>query len=317
LKKFLQYKRGLGYRYITEEQQASWLDKLSVKMEIDKIGFTKEQAEIMCRKDPNEKDKTRQNHIIFLRQFSLFLKEEGYQSFVPTHPPFKSSYTPYIFTKEEIAAIFHVSDNFKTNFHNATSCVYAIPTLFRVLYGTGMRIGEATKLSISDVDMESKTLTLRECKNGKDRLVPMSDSLAAACQQYYSYRMNRQRIKNVNEFFISHDGYALTNERCYNWFRKILFVAGISHKGKGFGPRLHDLRHTFSVHSLLAMSEAGVDLYYSLPVLSTYLGHESIKSTDKYVRLTTEMYPALVQKINNNYPQLFPKIFKDIEDETN
>jgi integrase len=150
-----------------------------------------------------------------------------------------------------------------------------------------------------------------------DRLVPISESLTEVCREYLEYRTKRQFVKNVNEFFISHDGYPLDKHKCYNWFRKMIFLAGISHRGKGYGPRMHDLRHTFSVHSLVSMSEAGVDLYYSLPILSTYLGHESIRSTDKYVRLTTEMYPALVQKISNTYPHLFPQISKDIENETN
>lgn len=317
LKKFIEYKRGLGYRYISEEHQASGFDRLSLKMDVQSIGITKENAEIMCAKQPNETDKTRQNRILFIRQFSVFLQDEGYSSFVPKLPPFKSNYTPYIYSKEEIAAVFMVCDNFKTNFHNATSSIYTIPALFRMLYGTGIRISEALKLSICDVDLANNCLTLRGCKNGMDRLVPISDSLAEVCREYYKYRMSRQLVKNVNEFFVSHAGYPLTITKCYSWFRKLLFLAGISHGGKGIGPRMHDLRHTFSVHSLLSMSEAGVDLYYSLPVLSTYLGHKSINATDKYVRLTAEMYPALVKKINENYPLLFPKIYNTSSDETN
>lgn len=68
------------------------------------------------------------------------------------------------------------------------------------------------------------------------------------------------------------------------------------------------LRHTFCVNALLKMSEAGMDLYYSMPVLSTYVGHQSIEATNKYVRLTAEMYPDLLDKVNTTYKYVFPEI---------
>ena len=104
------------------------------------------------------------------------------------------------------------------------------------------------------------------------------------------------------------------NGRCcnpkaiYEWFRKVLWEAGISHGGKGQGPRLHDLRHVFSVHSLVAMAELGLDLYYSLPILSEYLGHQSLEATEKYVRLTSEMYPKLIYDVNSICAYAFPEV---------
>jgi len=78
------------------------------------------------------------------------------------------------------------------------------------------------------------------------------------------------------------------------------------------------LRHTFSVHSLAAMSESELDLYHSLPLLSNYLGHQSLEATDKYVRLTAEMYPDLIKKTSDIYSSVFPVIDINTEDdETN
>ena len=72
--------------------------------------------------------------------------------------------------------------------------------------------------------------------------------------------------------------------------------------------RLHDVRHTFAVHALATMAEAGIDLYCSLPVLSTYLGHQSVKATNSYVRLTADMYPELIKKIDVICFNVFPKL---------
>lgn len=318
LKKFIGYKKGLGYRYVAEESLAFWFDKAVLDMELDTIGLTKDQVETICTFNPNLSTKTKLIKTSFVRQFSIFLQDSGYKSFLPKIPPHHNTYMPYIFSKKEMDAIFNACDNYQTNFHNGTTYLFTIPTLIRMLYGTGLRIGEALKLTLNDIDLQNNCLTLRGCKNGKDRLIPLSDSLAEVCRHYYEYRMSRQFVKHVDSFFVSHAGYPFSrNHVVYYWFRKILFIAGISHGGKGAGPRLHDLRHTFSVHSLLAMSESGVDLYYSLPVLSTYLGHQTLRSTDKYVRLTAEMYPELVKKINESHPNLFPKTFKNANDETN
>jgi integrase/recombinase XerD len=68
------------------------------------------------------------------------------------------------------------------------------------------------------------------------------------------------------------------------------------------------LRHTFAVHSLAKMAEEGMDLYCSLPILSTYLGHQSLRATNNYVRLTSEMYPELIRKIDIIGFDIFPKM---------
>jgi len=73
---------------------------------------------------------------------------------------------------------------------------------------------------------------------------------------------------------------------------------------------VHDLRHSFAVHSLATMAEAGMDLYCSLPVLSTYLGHQSLKATNSYVRLTADMYPGLIRKIDLICFDVFPKLLQ-------
>ena len=67
-------------------------------------------------------------------------------------------------------------------------------------------------------------------------------------------------------------------------------------------------RHAFSVHSLAAMAESGLDLYYSLPILSEYLGHQSLEATDKYVSLTSDMYPELLSDINGICSYAFPEV---------
>ena len=288
------------------------LDRIALEREECAIGITKELADAFGEKGLNESDKSRINRIQILRQFAFFLNNTGYRSHIPILPPFKSSYTPYIFTQEEVLRIFNVCDGVKTPNQNRNTGMFFLPVLFRLLYATGIRIGEAMSLAISDLDVKNNHLKVRDSKNGKERLIPFSFSMALALKDYLKYRSQRPVIKGVDHLFVLPAGSIPSSYLAYKWFRKLLFQAGISHGGRKAGPRLHDLRHTMAVHSLAAMSQQGVDLYYSLPILSTYLGHQSLSATDKYVRLTQEMYPSLIESVNKICPHLFPETNKNI-----
>ena len=190
------------------------------------------------------------------------------------------------------------------NFMDSTANV--IPAMFRLMYGTGIRIGEAVSLKVKDVNFDEGFLITFNSKNGKERLVPFTDTVAHVCRQY---RESLDLVQKPDDyFFVKRNGHKCGAKTIYEWFRKVLRDAGIPHGGKGLGPRLHDLRHTFAVHSMAKMAEAGLDLYYSLPVLSEYLGHQSLEATDKYVRLTSEMYPGLLNDADTICSYAFPEL---------
>jgi len=310
IKEFLSVKRSLGFKYKAAEYELGKLDIIAFKRDEPSIGITKELAGEVCDKHPNESEKSRKNRIQVVRQFAFYLNDTGHASYVPILPPFKSSYTPYIFTKEEVLTFFRVSDQIKADNRNPRTGMFYIPVLFRLLYATGIRTGEAMSLSINDVDVERNILKIKDSKNGKERLIPFSESLSEALQDYLKYRNQRPTVKGIDHLFVHPAGGISTSDIAYNWFRKILFRSGISHQGRGAGPRMHDFRHTFAVHSLVSMCEKGLDLYYSLPILSTYLGHQSLAATDKYVRLTAEMYPSLIKSVNKICPHVFPDLNK-------
>jgi integrase len=170
-----------------------------------------------------------------------------------------------------------------------------LPVLFRLLLGCGLRISEALEMRFGDVDLENGVITIRMSKFDKDRIVPLSSSVLNAL---LSYSVKQHKIpKNGDAPYFTHrDGRKINKDVIYRWFRKVLWSAGISHGGPGKGPRVHDFRHTFSVCSLKAMADKGMDIYCALPILSTYLGHSSVSATGQYVRLTQDMFPEIVEK---------------------
>ena len=94
----------------------------------------------------------------------------------------------------------------------------------------------------------------------------------------------------------------------YGKFSVYLKVVGISHGGKGQGPRLHDLRHTFAVHVLQKWVTGGNDLTAMLPMLSTYMGHKSVSATSRYLRLTAEVYTELLSTIEEKCAFVIPEV---------
>ncbi len=193
-----------------------------------------------------------------------------------------------------------------------------LPALIRMLASTGIRIGEAVSLTKKDVDLEQNYLILRNTKNGKDRLVPISESLAAVCGQYLKYRelaVCGQYLKyrellppNSDYFFVKLNGCKCRATGFSLWWNKILKIACIKHRGSTVGPRIHDLRHSFCIRSLAGLLKDGKDLYYILPILSMYIGHTSLASTDRYVRMTSDMYPDLLGKTDSICSYIFSQL---------
>ena len=147
----------------------------------------------------------------------------------------------------------------------------------------------------------------------------MSDSIVLLLKQYCGYR-DRMLIKRVStpdsHFFPSFKGTRMKNTTPEKWFRKTLHSAGIPFIGGTHGPRVHDLRHTFAVHTLMNQVRAGKDIYSILPLLSVFLGHKHLASTETYVRLTCEMFPEINEQVSAVPSFIFPTINHIIHAET-
>lgn len=309
IKQYLELKRSLGFKLRDVEYVFAQFARLTITRVEKSIGITKEFSDAWCEKRPNETDGTRYARVSQLSLFARFLCDIGFPSYVPEVPRFRHSFVPYIFTKDEIISLFSASDDFVLEKITHDCSYLMMPTLFRLLYGTGLRIGEALTLEERDVNLKEKYLIIRQSKNGTERIVPLSESLANVCRQYRDGKRRRMRGQTKPDlFFVKNDNSQCGRHTAYTAFRQILWKVGIPHKGKGLGPRLHDLRHTFACHALAAMVESGLDLYHSLPILSTYLGHRTLESINKYVRLTSEMYPHLLNKVNEVCAYIFPEL---------
>lgn len=304
LKQYVEFKRNMGYKF-TNIYIFNLFDQFTIENEVKTVGLTKDLAEKWAQKRPNESDNTRYNRVNDIKNFCIYLNRLGYNSYIPRQlKSYQNTFTPYIFTREELNSFFQACDAIEVK--RQTTMKYILPVIFRMIYGCGLRLNEALSLKCKDINLDEGYIIIRKAKNGQDRMLPLSQSLLKVCLQYRKNLPIKQSEEDY--FYLQINGNRYATNSIYIWFRKILWKAGISHGGKGKGPRIHDLRQTFSVHSLVEMSRKGLDLYYSLPILSKYLGHNSLEATDKYVRLTAEMYPEIIQEVNNLCSYVFPEV---------
>lgn len=243
-------------------------------------------------------------------QLTRMMSRYGRECFIPRLPKQpKPDFTPYIFTMEQMASIFTAADNCRLYDIRMGTALISIPAILRLLYSTGMRVSEALSIKNKDVYLSDHYIHLRKTKNGSERIVPVSESMEKTLVQYIGYR-DRMPIKSISSkeglLFVKSDGTSINQSAVYQNFRKILDICGIPHFGNHHGPRVHDLRHTFAVHSLVQMGRSGMDLYTGLPILSTALGHHSLTATEQYVRLTCSMYPELEEQCSEINAFVYP-----------
>lgn len=311
---FVGQKRALGCKYNSAVEVLNIFDDFCVELDVPEPKLTAALYEAWCRKRPSENESTHRVRVTYTRQFSSFLYHNGIDAVASFHPLPKRSkaFIPYIFTVDEVRRLMETVDSQNAAPAPGTPVRHLVyPVLFRMLYGCGLRVSEASKLRASDVDLDAGTAVIRMAKGGKDRMIVMSDSLTRICRDYRS--QEKIRTFESEYFFPARDHGYYDTSTLYADFRKYLLRCGIPHKGRGKGPRLHDLRHTYAVHVLNAWAAQGKDLYTCLPVLQRYLGHARITATEKYLRLVPDAFLQVTGSFESRFGSVFPEVADEPE----
>jgi site-specific recombinase XerD len=198
---------------------------------------------------------------------------------------------PYIYARDELQRLFD-STAVEISRRGARQLdAVTFRTLLLLLYGAGLRFSEATGLTRADVDLSEAILTIRDTKFHKSRLVPVGPQLTAVLANYISVRPGDGLAQGEAAFLLANrDGTRLSSSTVQTAFETLRRIAGVHGAEVGRQiPRLHDLRHSFAVHSLTAWYRQGADVQRLLPVLSTYLGHSDLEGTKVYLSMTPEL----------------------------
>ena len=306
IEQFVQERRAVGYRY---ETGAYWLmrfDRFLAREAPQDDTLSRAVTRKWLVKGPHEDGATQQHRLGVVRQFAKFLCRLGHPAYVPDgslSAKHGKEFSPRVLTHAEVGRILAEVDRLAPASLSPLRHLI-MPEIFRLLYGCGFRLGEVLKLRVADVDLNCGVVTVREGKFGKDRLVPPALALVVRLQAYDAAIGPRSADAF---FFPSHGGGPVRPGSVYELFRQLLFRCGISHGGRGKGPRVHDLRHTFAVHAMLRWYREGADMEAKLPVLATYLGHRSLDGTQRYLHLTAELFPEVTARATAAFGDVIPR----------
>ena len=227
-----------------------------------------------------------------LRGFYRFAIARGYtQSYpLPERLPRPARvFAPYIYTAEELNRLINAAERCVTS--RTKLQAPTLRTILLLLYGAGLRISEALCLTPQDVDLSNSLLTIHESKFYRTRLVPIGPRLTSSLANYGKQR-NEWDIPRgtIASFFVTRHGHPVKRSLVENAFCRLRQLANVQrHDGSRYQPRLHDLRHTFAVHRLVAWYREGADVQRLLPQLSTYLGHVHVSATQRYLTMTPDL----------------------------
>ena len=210
---------------------------------------------------------------------------------------------PYLYSDKEIAALMTATSALRFPLRQAT---------YRVLIGllsvTGMRVGEAIGLDTGDLDLRHGVLTVRQTKFGKTRELPVHVSTVNALRTYLRMRDRHRPAPVTDAVLISPAGTRLIYCNVHSTFRQLRSRAGLQARSAVCRPRIHDLRHTFAVRTLLEWYRAGVQVQARLPLLSTYLGHVRPKDTYWYLQAAPELLTLAAGRLERTLTSTGPNL---------
>ena len=290
---FIAEKRALGRRYENEERTLRLFDRYLTAAGVGELAAVSPAlVEAFLTSRPRRAPRS-YNHLrgVLERLFAWLVEQEILAASPLRAPPRRvtAKRLPFLFSPAEAGRLLAVAaglpDRSRAPLRGPT---YEL--IFALLYGLGLRVGEVSRLSAADVDLERRLLVIRLTKFGKSRLVPFGPRLGARLVAYLARREERFGARPAETPLFSFvRGAAVNPCTISQTFHHLVPALALSLPAGGSPPRLHDLRHAFAVGRLLRWYQEGVDPGTRLFALSTFMGHVSPNSTAEYLTITAEL----------------------------
>ena len=202
---------------------------------------------------------------------------------------------PYLYSNNEIKSLIKAAQKLPSPL-GLRAPTYS--TLYGLLAVTGMRMSESIGLNRDDVNLTEGILTIRQTKFGKSRLVPIHPSTQEVLQHYAILRDQTCSLLKTPSFFVSEHGIRLTQWSVRWNFVRLSRQIGLRGPHDTHGPRLHDIRHSFAVQTLLDWYRSGMDVERHIPKLATYLGHKHVNDTYWYISAVPELLNLATKRLD-------------------
>jgi integrase len=302
----IEEKKALGYSYEDSAKILESFDRFCIKNYPNETILTKDMCMHWAERRSSENSASLSNRIIPVRSLGKYMQCRGLEAFIIPKgiTGRRNKYVPHFFTHEELSLFFMSTDSIKYN-HNYPERHLVIPVMFRLIYTCGLRPVEVRRLMITDVDLVTGNIHIRESKGHKSRIIVVSDDMLALC---IIYRKKMLKIFPECEYFfpnylgIMYSPYLLDRVFKQCWHSANTQTSNITRV------RVYDLRHNFVTNCLYKWIREGKDLNTWLAYLSNFLGHANFSYTAYYIHLVPEFFPQMSQMDLSKFAELIPEV---------
>lgn len=306
---FYKYKQICGYKYKTSYDVLIKFDRYYNNLNIKEIEMNRDIIEPFLYLKEGERIGNQMAKASVIRQFIKYLLNNEIIDKAYIIPSIskkgEASFVPYIYSKENLADIIRFLENYEsTNIKPFT--LETVIIVFKILMSTGMRISEVTNLKFKNINLDEKLFIITEAKNNNQRLVPFSNTLKKDITKYL--KETKLNFNDNDYIFSIYPDKKLLTSRCEFYLRKAISAlnmkSDITHN-----PTIHGFRHTYATLALAQLQKNEENINLSLSYLSSYLGHKSIKETQKYLWLTPELFEETKNKMSD-YSSFISEIYQ-------
>jgi len=309
---FLAYKRALGQSFLTEEYALRLLDAFLVQQKVQTIeGVTAELVDAFLASRPRKRPRSYNHLISVLKRLFSWLIKHNYLTDFPLRMQTRketSKRIPFLFTTTMVRELLACAGNLKDS-RNTPLRGPTYRTIFALLYGLGLRVGEVTRLCLKDLDFERSLLVIRQTKFAKSRFVPFGPRMQVLLEEYLQLRAKKFGSLHAEDpLFTFGGGRPINRHTVSQTFHSLLPQLGLRVPQGVSPPRVHDLRHSFAVSTLLRWYREGIEPGTRLLHLSTFLGHVDPDSTAVYLTIT----PDLLLEANRRFERFAASALQEV-----
>jgi integrase/recombinase XerD len=291
---FIQKKREYGYKFTGNAKLLRRFARFTGNLNINSV--TDDHLNVFLSR-ASISNNTQRRYIWHLRH--LFLYWYGHRKLLKVpgaslKPATAKTFVPYIYTRNEIRRLLDGTElcqhRRKCSISSAT-----LKTLILFLYGTGIKIGDALALSDKDVDFARGTVIVRSA-TVEARTIPIGPDVKRLVKRFL---MRRERLQFGlgRSLFLTSKGTSIGYGRVRQTFYRLRKIAEIRRSDSSYQPRIHDLRHSFAVHSISKWTEEGHPLDKFLPILATYMGKVDMHGLERYLELSPSCFMATLNRL--------------------
>ncbi len=304
IKTFIKLRQLSGTDYHSQARLLGYFDRFLVGLDVHPPCITRDICDGYQNSLSGLAPRSQGNRLSVVRQLCKYMAGTAPNTYIPESvraPSSRQAHRSYIFTCEQVGMLLTAS---ATLLPSDSLRPHTYRTLLGLLYSTGIRVGEAFSLNVENFFPEDQRLYIAEGKFCKSRWIVLSASTSRELGQYLERRMGKKPNAPDTPLLLNERRQRLCHPTVYITYRRLLKKCGIMHDNRK-GPRIHDLRHSFAVHRLLAWYRDGEDINARLPALATYMGHVDISSTQVYLQPTAELLGEVDRRFHNHYLKHF------------